>query len=458
MGKHKMVPVLLAVVLAGFLIFGAVVPLGAMPAIDEPAAGGTWQLVELPSAQSMYALDMMSPDEGWAGGAAGFMFHYINGEWRAVPTVFGSVVNALSMVDSDDGWGVTWQGEFIHWDGSEWSIVPGTPDVGILDDVLMLDGANGWAVGGGGTILRYAGGAWQQVSSPATTQLKDIDMLNPSDGWAVGLTGTVVRWDGGAWTGGAIDTGGQGFYGVDIVDHEDVWAVGGGGMIYHYTAAGWEEISSPTDKALHSIAMVAADDGWAVGDDGVIIHYDGVAWESAESPTATMLNEIDALSAGDIWAVGRLGVAVHYTMGFLPDLGPSTLTVDKRNALPGDTLSYTLTLENVGNGPASNVVVSDTLDLDLVMLVPDSLVTSQGIPQEGNPLLVDVGEVVSGTVVTITFQVTVIDLGLPVWFVPNHAVIQGDGVVLTRTVFTTVGTPYTIHLPLTIRNAAAPSH
>ncbi|MEJ2207803.1 MAG: hypothetical protein P8129_02055 [Anaerolineae bacterium] len=457
MYRHKMALAFLVVVLSGFLVLGTAIQIGAMPAASQSAAVGQWQLVMLPSTQSAYALDMMSADEGWAGGAAGFMFSY-DGEWRGVPTSFQSNINGISMVNSTDGWAVTWQGQFIHWNGSEWSVVGGTPDVGVLDDVLMLDGANGWAVGGGGTIVRYANGAWQVVSSPVGSQLKDVDMLNPNDGWAVGLVGTIARWNGSTWLGGTIDTGGWGFYGVDIVDHEDVWAVGGGGMIYHYTASGWQEVSSPTEKTLNSIVMVGPGNGWAVGEDGVIIHYNGVAWELVDSPTTTTLNKIDAVSAEDVWAVGRVGVTVHYTVAYSPDLGPSTLTVDKRNALAGDTLSYSLTLQNVGQAPASNVVVSDTLDLSLVTLVPGSLVTSQGTSQEGNPLLVDVGDVVSGTTVTIGFDVTVVDQGLPAWFVPNQAIIQGDNVYLTRAAVTTIGTPYTTYIPLTVRNTPATSY
>src|SRR6185503_779032 len=37
-----------------------------------------------------------------------------------------------------------------------------------------------------------------------------------------------------------------------------------------------------------------------------------------------------------------------------------TKSVDQSNALPGDTLTYTVVVENIGSGPATSIVLLDT--------------------------------------------------------------------------------------------------
>ncbi|MFK8012741.1 MAG: isopeptide-forming domain-containing fimbrial protein [Marinicellaceae bacterium] len=74
---------------------------------------------------------------------------------------------------------------------------------------------------------------------------------------------------------------------------------------------------------------------------------------------------------------------------------------------PGDTLTYTITLENLGSN-AQNVVFTDTLPSETTY-VANSLTSSLGTIDDNNApdLLVTINELTSENIVTITFSVTV---------------------------------------------------
>jgi len=97
---------------------------------------------------------------------------------------------------------------------------------------------------------------------------------------------------------------------------------------------------------------------------------------------------------------------------------------------PGDTLSYTTIITNVGNGTASGVVFTDTPDANTT-LVTGSVTTTQGSVTDGNagtpPVSVAVGAIMPGGSVTVSFRVT-IDVPFPtgVTLVSNQGVVTGS--------------------------------
>ncbi|MFN8498622.1 MAG: hypothetical protein U0641_12290 [Anaerolineae bacterium] len=104
---------------------------------------------------------------------------------------------------------------------------------------------------------------------------------------------------------------------------------------------------------------------------------------------------------------------------------------------PGDTLLYTVTINNTGNGPASGVVFTDTPDTNTT-LVSGSVTTTQGTISGGNagvpPVVVNVGSIPVGGTVTISFRVT-INKPLPagVTQVANQGLVSGTNVPNTPT-------------------------
>ncbi len=79
-------------------------------------------------------------------------------------------------------------------------------------------------------------------------------------------------------------------------------------------------------------------------------------------------------------------------------------------ASPGDTLLYTITINNAGNSAANNVIFTDTPDPNTT-LVAGSVTTTAGVITSGNtgtpPVTVNLGTIQPGATVTITFKVTI---------------------------------------------------
>ena len=98
---------------------------------------------------------------------------------------------------------------------------------------------------------------------------------------------------------------------------------------------------------------------------------------------------------------------------------------------PGDTIRYTVTISNVGDGVATGVNFSDTPDVNTILVV-GSVTTSQGTVTLGNSadetsVDVDVGTVGVGSSVTIEFNITV-NSPLPegVTEVSNQGIVNDD--------------------------------
>jgi uncharacterized repeat protein (TIGR01451 family) len=418
--------------------------------IQAPAQSGWELLPDPPAFATMATLDMLDATAGMSGGMAGFVFRYDGTDWRSLATAFDSYINGIDMVTDSLGWGVTWQGEMILWNGVSWQ-VHSKPATSSLDDVFMLGATDGWAVGGVSaagvsSIFRYdvGSGTWVQYPAPTSSWLKAVDMVNANEGWAVGVQGTFLRWNGAAWNGLSLYPG-LVLFDVDMVSASDGWAVGSGGRLFHYSGSAWSEVPSPTSYGLHAVHMLDGNEGWAVGEMGTILHYSGGAWQLVPSPTTTTLNAIQMVSPAEGWAMGQSGTILHYSGVF--DLSASTKTVSPRWAQAGETLTYTVTVRNTGTALAPSVFMTDTIPADTTY-VPGSAWTSQGTIQGPDPLVVSVGDVAPGGEATITFQVTVDNLGLDCWFVPNEALVGSGETQLVRGATTTVGNCHSIYLPL----------
>ncbi len=434
----------LAVLLVVFVLFSPSLS-AAAPARDHTFATGSWELIAAPTPASMYGLDMLSTTDGWAAGMAGFVFHYVNGTWGGFPTNFTSTINAIDMLSSTSGWGVTWQGQFLRFDGNTWAVHSDQDE--ILDDLCMVSDTGGWAVGGGGSIFRYNGSSWSPVASPTTRQLKGIDMLDANYGWAAGLGGFVIQWNGSLWLGGSVDSAVH-FDDVDVLSATDVWAVGMNGVIYHYDGTTWSAVPSPTTNNLESLFMLSSSSGWAVGQGGIILHYDGQSWQVVPSPTADDLFAVQFVDPLNGWAVGKSGAIVHYVPA-PADLTSSWKRVDRYHAVPGDVITYTIRVVNSGELVAPGVSVSDAIPAGAAY-VPASATTTRGTIQGPDPLVVTIGDLEPGGVVTITFQATAQDLGQTCWMVINEAIVAGNGTQLTRRASTTFGDCYETYLPVVL--------
>jgi len=175
--------------------------------------------------------------------------------------------------------------------------------------------------------------------------------------------------------------------------------------------------------------------GNAAGNLSVAVDVGTIAASASVTITFDVLVD-DPISAG-VTSIANQGLVQSTELPDLPTDDPDTptsddptgtpigaepeLSVSKVDSLsldadgdgvlsPGDTLEYTITIVNAGDTAATAVTFSDTPDSNTT-LVNGSVTTSQGSVTSGNGgegiVGVDVGTVLVGTDVTITFQVLI---------------------------------------------------
>jgi photosystem II stability/assembly factor-like uncharacterized protein len=190
-------------------------------------------------------------------------------------------------IDPNEGWAVGVFGAVYHTTdgGQHWQLQP-TPSTQHLYGVSFTDVKNGWAVGRSGEVLATSDGGKQWVRQQSNTQkhLFDVTFLDTSQGWAVGDWGVVLHTeDGGAtWQDRSIGED-QILYAIDFADHETGWMVGEFGSIRHTTDGGktWQKQPVGTQKTFFGVTAVSKDKAWAVGIDGLVARTrdGGTTWE-----------------------------------------------------------------------------------------------------------------------------------------------------------------------------------
>ncbi len=217
----------------------------------------------------------------------------------------------------------TWTGS--TWQTNQWNYcVSGST---IAMDIFMVDSDNGWVAGTGGTIYRIANGSGTPTftlqSSGTGQQLNSVQMLDASNGWVAGKAGTVRRTTNGGTT----------------------WATGTTGVT--------------TD--LEGVFFLDTANGWAVGADGIILTSTdgGASWATESSGVTTVLKAIHCPSAAACWAVGQNGVILKRSgITAYADLA---VAVDDASceALPGGSITYTVTVTNNGPNAVTGATVTD---------------------------------------------------------------------------------------------------
>lgn len=309
--------------------------------------GASWTAVT-----SMFggaSISMVSADNGWAVGGQfeiPVIKHWDGNAWNDVDSPVQTDLYAVNMITENDGWIVGRDGVMMRWNGNEWVVVNSLPPTaGHLQAIKMVSPASGWAVGGGGftnsaDIFQWNGVSWTAVTPLTTNSLNAVDATATNDAWAVGYNGVILHWDGADWTAVSSPTTRE-LLDIDILTPTDGWAAGRYGVILHWDGSSWTEIASPTGVDLYDVAMITADDGWAVGwtfyteplaapndrekemaDNSqsnfeinayysVILHWDGSAWTEFTTISGEQLEAIDMVSPTDGWAVGWSEVAPY---------------------------------------------------------------------------------------------------------------------------------------------------
>jgi hypothetical protein len=280
--------------------------------------GGQWQPVPVSAKKTILrGVWMVSPNEGWAvgertlddGNVAGAILHYMGGQWADVPVTTGVRLFAVQMVSVDEGWA---SGVFglLHYSGGQWQPVDVPTEVPVqMQGLAMLSPSEGWIIGradddGNDIALHYTDGQWKSQRLSARVAVSSIQMLSPTEGWAAGIYG-ILHYTGGTWQRVTRPVA-KPLHAIAMTSPTEGW-IGGSfqntpptlGLFLHYTGGQWEVVDNGQNEQpdpntpsrsvgsdIYAIQMVSPTEGWAVGALNTIVHLQDGTW-TPYGPPAT---------------------------------------------------------------------------------------------------------------------------------------------------------------------------
>ncbi len=287
---------------------------------------------------NLYGTTFVSPDEGWAVGAFGSIYHTTDGgkTWRQQQSKTLEQLFGVAFTNREVGWVVGRTGIVLHTrdGGNTW-----TQQATLgkhLFHVAALDDKTAWAVGDWGAMVvtRDGGRTWQDRSFERDVILYAQSWPDRLHGWVVGETGVVLRTTDGGETWEELDAGiGKTLFGVHFTDTQRGWACGLDGLILRTNDGGktWEVLrGNPEISGLEQVGVaeqlenaslydivVHGRTGVAVGDIGTIFFSSdgGKTWERKQVPGEWKLGWIRSVAlvangAGMIVGAGGLTVRI----------------------------------------------------------------------------------------------------------------------------------------------------
>lgn len=213
---------------------------------------------------NLHGVFFLSPDEGWAVGQLGKIFHTVDAgkTWQEQKSQTNLLLTAVDFTDQSHGWAVGERGSITHTDdgGKTWK----AQDSGVtypLFDVDFIDNQNGWAVGNWGTILVTNDGGQRWQERPLSIVLKSRGQIDPAA--AQDITDPT--------TGEVIAKAGQ------LLSRDQVNII---------LDRGLTDVRIREDVVLNAVTFVDATHGWIAGEQGRVLRTEdgGQTWESTSLP------------------------------------------------------------------------------------------------------------------------------------------------------------------------------
>ncbi|GIW44590.1 MAG: Ycf48-like protein [Candidatus Binatia bacterium] len=287
---------------------------------------------------NLYGTAFVSPDEGWAVGAFGSVYHTTDGgkTWNAQRSGTLEQLFGVAFANRHVGWVVGRTGVVLHTQDGGKTWVKQANLGKHLFHVAALDEQTAWAVGDWGAIFHTLDGgkSWRDRSFERDVILYSQSWPDPLYGWIVGETGVLLHTSDGGRTWQELDTGvGKTLFGVYFADRNQGWACGLDGLILHTTDGGrtWTvQRGDPEISGLEQVGVaeqlenaslydivVRGKMGFAVGDIGSIFFTSdgGQTWSRKQVPGNWRLGWIRSVSlvsngAGMIVGAGGLTVRI----------------------------------------------------------------------------------------------------------------------------------------------------
>ena len=239
------------------------------------------------------AIYMLNANEGYSGGASGFVYRTTNG-------------------------------------GTNWNF-HGTIGATLTDISFPPSGGTGYACGFNGAISSITSTIVTPMNSGVNGNLSSIIFpINSSEGWVCG--GSIIRhFIAGAWTGDQ-DYPSGGYNAIYMVDALYGWAVGDNGIIIHTTdGQNWFAQTNPDNNSLFDVFFLNENEGWAVGAQGIVIHTTngGTTWAVVGAGlTSNFLTGVHFTSSTNGYVSGNNKTLLKYTQSIGITPIPGTLPED----------------------------------------------------------------------------------------------------------------------------------
>lgn len=234
-----------------------------------------------------------SDDDVWfVGGSAA---HYDGKSLQVVKHPSDAGLTSIHGIAPNDIWAAGWSGGIFHYDGNAWtdySIPNASASSPTMQAIWARDQMDVWTVTTSGLAYHYDGSAWTQQTTPGKSSMRALFGLGGAL-WSSSDAGALWRWDGNAWDRQTAYSS-QRANAIWGSSANDLWIAGAGAnaQVTHVTAEGNSRVEFTEIGELTGIWGSSPTDVWAIGNDH-IFHFDGQAW--AEMPSG-----IDAGTAG-IW-------------------------------------------------------------------------------------------------------------------------------------------------------------
>ncbi len=247
--------------------------------------GMTWSRTEVPNA--VRGVWGRSPDDVFAVGDAGTIYHFTAGAWAPMSSGTTSGLTAVY--------------------GSDTRVV---------------------AVGVSGTFLVSNGAGWSPVAGGSSSWFADVWASGPNDFYAARDDGSeVYHYDG--TTLAVAATFEDSVLSISGRGPREIYAVGRHGLIYFFDGTDWTRMPSGTSEVLLAV-HAGADKIYAASASAYFLEYSGAAWIAPPvGAPITPLNAVWGPSADHLFAVGT-GVIEEYALNTWTELpwgGCSTKTL-----------------------------------------------------------------------------------------------------------------------------------
>lgn len=244
----------------------------------------------LPQGNSIYSIEFINENEGWAGGEFSTIIHTTDGgeNWEFQHIGKITIIYDIEFINDQNGIAV---GGYPYCDrtiyktengGADWVEVLGS-GYNPLYDLFLLNNDTCMVVGAYGEFLLSVNGGntWNGQYTGFDNHFNSCWFFNSDDGWIVGDDGIILRKTSGTpWTKYDSLTA-VNLSGIYFTDQEKGWICGDKGTLFKTNNGGqtWDLIPALTDYLLQEIDFCGPDTGWITARDVLKTINGGETWE-----------------------------------------------------------------------------------------------------------------------------------------------------------------------------------